>query len=180
MPLQEAGDWRADCLAASKSHDHGRSCTWTHGQGCHSVLHSQDYQTQPVILRLSSPDYITNIPGRLTGRQLFSTHLMAKQGQLVDVPQEMTSDIITVKQLADYLEPILTGGSLDAYHLRCRPSNVTDSRIEAKHHRGQQGLEPRLTAAAAGGGLSSLAPIQLYQTGRSALSAGMSCPAGLQ
>jgi len=47
-------------------------------------------------------------------------HLMAKQGRLVDVPRDMTSDIITVKQLADYLEPILTaaaGGSLDAYRL---------------------------------------------------------------
>ncbi len=45
---------------------------------------------------------------------------MAKQGQLVDVPHNMISDIITVKQLADSLEPILTaaaGGSLDAYRL---------------------------------------------------------------
>jgi len=45
---------------------------------------------------------------------------MAKQGRLVDVPRDMTSDIITVKQLADYLEPILTaaaGGSLEAYRL---------------------------------------------------------------
>ena len=166
-----------------------------------AVLQSQDYKAQPVILRLSSPDYISNIPGRscttltdctrfsrgclcqllhlhisvkkgfqkwpvipvlfvgllacsqrlsvfvfclclcalpagqhssqsfcwracihcrLTGRALFSTHLMAKQGQLVDVPRKMTSDIITVKQLADYLEPILTvaaGGSLHAYCL---------------------------------------------------------------
>ncbi len=43
---------------------------------------------------------------------------MAKQGQLVNVPQKMTSDSITVKQLADYLEPILiaaAGGSLNAY-----------------------------------------------------------------
>ncbi len=57
---------------------------------------------------------------RLTGRAVFSTHLMAKQGLLVDVPREMTSDTITVKQLADYLEPILTaaaGGSLHAYRL---------------------------------------------------------------
>ena len=29
-----------------------------------AVLHSQDNKAQPVILRLSSPDYITNIPGR--------------------------------------------------------------------------------------------------------------------
>ncbi len=45
---------------------------------------------------------------------------MAKQGQLVDIHQNMTSDVITVKQLADYLEPLLTaaaGGSLDAYRL---------------------------------------------------------------
>jgi len=51
---------------------------------------------------------------------VFSTHLMAKQGQLVDIPYKMTSDTITVKQLADHLEPILTataGGSLDAYRL---------------------------------------------------------------
>jgi len=45
---------------------------------------------------------------------------MARQGRLVDVPQKMTSDVVTVKQLADHLEPILTaaaGGSLDAYRL---------------------------------------------------------------
>ncbi len=57
---------------------------------------------------------------RLTGRTMFSIHLMAKQGRLVDVPHKMTSGIITVKQLADHLEPILTaaaGGSLDAYRL---------------------------------------------------------------
>ncbi|KAL0028055.1 hypothetical protein WJX77_003840 [Trebouxia sp. C0004] len=59
------------------------------------VLQSQDNKAQPVILRLFSPDYITNIPGRLTGRTVFKTHLLAKQGRLVDVPQEMTSDIIT-------------------------------------------------------------------------------------
>ncbi len=45
---------------------------------------------------------------------------MAKQGRLVDVPHRMVSDVITVKQLAEYLEPILTAaavGSLDAYCL---------------------------------------------------------------
>ncbi len=45
---------------------------------------------------------------------------MAKQGRLVDVHQNMISDVITVKQLAEYLEPMLTaaaGGSLDAYRL---------------------------------------------------------------
>ncbi len=55
---------------------------------------------------------------RLTGRAVFNSHLLAKKGRLVDVPQEMANDTITVKQLADYLEPILTaaaGGSLDAY-----------------------------------------------------------------
>jgi len=55
---------------------------------------------------------------RLTGHAVFSTHLTAKQGRLVDVPRSMTSDTTTVKQLADYLEPILTaaaGGSLNAY-----------------------------------------------------------------
>ncbi len=29
-----------------------------------AVLQSQDNKAQPVILRLFSPDYITNIPGR--------------------------------------------------------------------------------------------------------------------
>ena len=51
---------------------------------------------------------------------MFKAHLLAKQGRLVDVPQDMTNDIITVKQLADYLEPLLTaaaGGSLDTYRL---------------------------------------------------------------
>ncbi len=46
--------------------------------------------------------------------------MLAKQGRLIDVPYQMTSDNITVEQLADYLEPILTaaaGGSLDAYRL---------------------------------------------------------------
>ncbi len=45
---------------------------------------------------------------------------MAKQGRLVDIHHKMTIDTITVRQLADYLEPILTaaaGGSLDAYCL---------------------------------------------------------------
>ncbi len=45
---------------------------------------------------------------------------MAKQGRLVDIPYKMTNDIITVEQLAEYLEPILTaaaGGSLNAYRL---------------------------------------------------------------
>ncbi|KAL0053198.1 hypothetical protein WJX82_002294 [Trebouxia sp. C0006] len=80
----------------------------------------QDNRAQPIILRLSSSDYITNIPDRLTGRALFSIRLMAKQGRLVDVHQNMISDVITVKQLAEYLEPMLTaaaGGSLDAYRL---------------------------------------------------------------
>ena len=56
----------------------------------------------------------------LTGRAVFCTHLMAKQGRLVDIHHKMTIDTITVRQLADYLEPILTaaaGGSLDAYCL---------------------------------------------------------------
>ncbi len=45
---------------------------------------------------------------------------MAKQGRLVDVSHRMTNDNITVEQLADHLEPMLTaaaGGSLDAYRL---------------------------------------------------------------
>ncbi len=49
---------------------------------------------------------------------MFSTHQLAKQGRLVDVPREMISNTITVKQLAQYLERVLTGaagGSLDAY-----------------------------------------------------------------
>ena len=49
---------------------------------------------------------------------MFSIHQLAKQGRLVDVPREMINKTITVKQLADYLEPVLTaaaGGSLDAY-----------------------------------------------------------------
>ena len=49
---------------------------------------------------------------------MFNNNLLGKRGQLVDVPQTMTNDTITVKQLAEYLEPILTaaaGGSLDAY-----------------------------------------------------------------
>ncbi len=44
--------------------------------------------------------------------------MLAKQGRLVDVPQEMVNDNVTVEQLANYLKPILTvaaGGSLDAY-----------------------------------------------------------------
>ncbi len=55
---------------------------------------------------------------RLTGRAVFRTRLLAKQGRLVDVSLNMTSETTTVKQLADYLKPILTaaaGGSLDAY-----------------------------------------------------------------
>ena len=54
----------------------------------------------------------------MTGRAAFRNHLLARQGQLVDVFDRLTSDTITVKQLAEYLEPILTaaaGGSLDAY-----------------------------------------------------------------
>ncbi len=57
---------------------------------------------------------------RSTGRVVFKSHLLAKQGRLVDIPQEMTSDVITVEQLAEYMEPILTaaaGGYLDAYRL---------------------------------------------------------------
>jgi len=49
---------------------------------------------------------------------VFSSHLLAKQGRLVDVPQEMVSDNVTVEQLASYLKPVLTSaarGSLDAY-----------------------------------------------------------------
>ena len=49
---------------------------------------------------------------------MFSIHQLAKQGRLVDVPPEMINDTNTVKQLADYLKPVLTaaaGGSLDAY-----------------------------------------------------------------
>ncbi|DBB06827.1 TPA: hypothetical protein ACH3X3_009487 [Trebouxia sp. C0006] len=70
------------------------------------------------MLRLSAFDHISNIPGRLTGRSVFSSHLLAKQGRLVDIPQEMVNDNTPVEQLAEYLEPILTaaaGGSLDAY-----------------------------------------------------------------
>ena len=68
----------------------------------------------------SSLQLLASLLCRLTGRAVFSTHLLARQGQLVDVPLNMTSDIITVEQLADYLEPMLTaaaGGSLDAYRL---------------------------------------------------------------
>ena len=46
---------------------------------------------------------------------MFRSHLLAKQGRLIDVPQEMA---ITVEQLADYMKPALTaaaGGSLDVY-----------------------------------------------------------------
>jgi len=46
---------------------------------------------------------------------VFRSHLLAKQGRLIDVPQEMA---ITVEQLADYMKPVLTaaaGGSLDVY-----------------------------------------------------------------
>ena len=53
----------------------------------------------------------------MTGRAAFSTHLLAKEGRLVELPHELTNDTVTVKQLADYLEPILTaaaGGSLNA------------------------------------------------------------------
>ena len=45
---------------------------------------------------------------------------MAKQGRLVDASRQMIHDATTVKQLADYLQPMLTaaaGGSLDAYRL---------------------------------------------------------------
>ncbi len=55
---------------------------------------------------------------RLTGRAVFRSHLLAREGRLIDVPYQMTSDTITVDQMADYLEPMLTaaaGGSLDAY-----------------------------------------------------------------
>ncbi|KAA6421480.1 MAG: hypothetical protein FRX49_08424 [Trebouxia sp. A1-2] len=83
-----------------------------------AVLESQGNKAQPIILTLSNPNYIRNSLGRSTGRAVFRAHLLAKQGRLVDVPQEMASNAITVEQLADYLEPILTvaaGGSLDAY-----------------------------------------------------------------
>ena len=49
---------------------------------------------------------------------MFRTRLLAKQGRLVDVSLNTTSETTTVKQLADHLKPILTaaaGGSLDAY-----------------------------------------------------------------
>jgi len=49
---------------------------------------------------------------------VFRTRLLAKQGRLVDVSLNTTSETTTVKQLADNLKPILTaaaGGSLDAY-----------------------------------------------------------------
>jgi len=51
---------------------------------------------------------------------VFRSHLLGRQGRLIDVPYQMTSDNITVEQLAEYLEQILTaaaGGSLDAYCL---------------------------------------------------------------
>ncbi|KAL0053217.1 hypothetical protein WJX82_002617 [Trebouxia sp. C0006] len=86
------------------------------------LLQPRDSKARPVILRLFSPDYINNNPGRLTGQAVLSTHLMAKQGRLVDIPHKMTNGNTTVKQLADYLEPMLTaaaGGSLDAYRLGC-------------------------------------------------------------
>ncbi|KAL0025376.1 hypothetical protein WJX79_002212 [Trebouxia sp. C0005] len=44
---------------------------------------------------LGRPDYIRNNPGRLTGRALFRSHLLARQGQLTDIPYKLTSDIIT-------------------------------------------------------------------------------------
>ncbi|KAL0039257.1 hypothetical protein WJX79_000394 [Trebouxia sp. C0005] len=74
------------------------------------VLESQGNKAQPIILTLSNPNYIRNSLGRSTGRAVFRAHLLAKQGRLVDVPQEMASNAITVEQLADYLEPILTYG----------------------------------------------------------------------
>ncbi|DBA89003.1 TPA: hypothetical protein ACH3X2_000221 [Trebouxia sp. C0005] len=83
-----------------------------------AVLEPQSSNAKSIILRLGCPDYMRNIPGRLTGRGLFSTHELAKQGWLVDVHREMISNTITVKQLADYLKPVLTaaaGGSLNAY-----------------------------------------------------------------
>jgi len=49
---------------------------------------------------------------------VFRSHMLAREGRLIDISYKMTSDTITVEQLADYLEPILTaaaGGSLDAY-----------------------------------------------------------------
>ncbi|DBA85699.1 hypothetical protein WJX77_011700 [Trebouxia sp. C0004] len=83
-----------------------------------AVLTSPGNKAQPIIMTLCNPDYIKNIPGRLTGRAMFRYQLLAKEGRLVDVPQEMASDAITVEQLANYLEPILTAaaeGFLDAY-----------------------------------------------------------------
>ncbi|DBA85697.1 TPA: hypothetical protein ACH3X1_005268 [Trebouxia sp. C0004] len=73
-----------------------QSCYWIH-----AVLESQDNQAEATMLRLFTADHIKNIPGSL----------------LVDVLQEMVSDTITAKQLADHLKPVLTavaGGSLDA------------------------------------------------------------------
>ena len=49
---------------------------------------------------------------------MFRSLLLGKQGRLIDVPYQMTLDNMTVKQLAEYLEPMLTaaaGGSLDTY-----------------------------------------------------------------
>ncbi|KAL0053511.1 hypothetical protein WJX82_006852 [Trebouxia sp. C0006] len=60
------------------------SCYWID-----AVLESQDKQAEAIMLRLSAFDHISNIPGRLTGRSVFSSHLLAKQGRLVDIPQEM-------------------------------------------------------------------------------------------
>ena len=51
---------------------------------------------------------------------MFRSHLLGREGRLIDVSHNMTGDSVTVEQLADYLEPILTaaaGGSLDAYRL---------------------------------------------------------------
>ncbi|KAA6417359.1 MAG: hypothetical protein FRX49_12688 [Trebouxia sp. A1-2] len=97
-----------------------RSPVFIRGYWADAVLDSPGNKAQPIILTVSRPDYIRNIPGRLTGRAMFRIHLLAKQGRLVDVPHDMTCDPITVQQLADHLEPILTaaaGGSLNAYRI---------------------------------------------------------------
>ncbi|KAL0053455.1 hypothetical protein WJX82_005921 [Trebouxia sp. C0006] len=70
-------------------------------QSCHwvdAVLESQDNQTEAIMLRLFTADYIKNIPGRLTGRAVFNTHLLAKQGRLVDYNRQ-TGKVVLRQQL---------------------------------------------------------------------------------
>ncbi|KAL0028064.1 hypothetical protein WJX77_004303 [Trebouxia sp. C0004] len=70
-----------------------------------AVVTSPGNKAQPIILTLSNPDYITNIPGRLTGRAVFRTHLLAKQGRLVDVPHDMANEAITCCSCWHAMEP---------------------------------------------------------------------------